>query len=65
MIRTYTFQGKYPGKHLLILGAIHGNEVCGTQAIEKLISQLESGEIVIENGSLTLVPVANEAAYLQ
>jgi uncharacterized protein len=48
---------------LIILGAVHGNEVCGTRAIERLISEIDSGALRIERGTLTLVPVTNPLAY--
>jgi len=57
------FYGKRKGPALLIFGAIHGDEVCGVFAIKKLIKNIESGKIVLNMGSITLVPVCNELAY--
>ena len=48
---------------LIVLGAVHGNETCGTQAIEALLPELDSGRLAIQRGCLTLVPVANPLAY--
>lgn len=60
-----TYHAKKQGKHLLVMGAIHGDEVCGPKAINRLIQQLEDGNISLEAGNLTLIPVCNERAYAQ
>lgn len=52
-----------PGPHLAVLGAVHGNEVCGPLAIEEVLAQIESGDIPVLQGSVTFVPVANPLAY--
>lgn len=62
-LRTLTYHGLAPGPRLLILGAVHGNETCGTQAITQLIEELDSGALAIERGTLTLLPVTNPLAY--
>jgi predicted deacylase len=62
-IKPQTFRGKKPGPALLVFGAVHGNEKCGTQAIEKIIAGIKSGKIVLQKGSVTFVPIANPAAY--
>jgi len=53
------------GPHLLIFGAIHGNEVCGPRALSKLIAELDSGVVKLQRGTLTLVPVCNLKAFDQ
>ena len=62
-LRTHTFHGLAPGPALLVLGAVHGNEICGTQAIMQLLNDLDSGRLTIERGSVTFVPIANPLAY--
>lgn len=62
-IAVHQFVSLQAGPKLLILGAVHGNEVCGTLAIRRLIGEIERGEVQIKRGSLTLVPVANPLAY--
>lgn len=57
------FAALEPGPRLLVLGAVHGNETCGTRAIERLLRELDSGALRIERGLLTLVPVTNPLAY--
>lgn len=52
-----------PGPRLLVLGAVHGNETCGTQAIDRLQRELDSGRLRLQRGLLTLVPVTNPLAY--
>ncbi len=55
--------GLSPGPKLIVLGAVHGNETCGTQAIRRLLQELEQGTLCIERGTLTMVPIANPLAY--
>ena len=62
-LRTHTFHGLAPGPALLVLGAVHGNEICGTQAIMQFLSDVDSGRLTIERGSVTFVPIANPLAY--
>ncbi len=51
------------GPALLVFGAIHGNEKCGTQAIKRVITEIKSGKLGLQKGSVTFVPIANPAAY--
>jgi uncharacterized protein len=62
-LRTLTYHGLAPGPRLLVLGAVHGNEVCGARAIAQLIEELDAGTLAIQRGTLTLVPVTNPLAY--
>jgi predicted deacylase len=62
-LRTLSYCGLAPGARLLVLGAVHGNEVCGTRAIAQLMVELDSGELAVERGTVTFVPVTNPLAY--
>ena len=62
-LRTHTYHGLAPGPRLLVLGAVHGNETCGTQAITQLLEELDNGQLAIQRGSVTFVPVTNPLAY--
>ena len=65
-LRAHQFaglEGATAGPKLIVLGAVHGNETCGTRAIERLLGELDRGELTIARGVLTLVPVANPLAY--
>ena len=42
-LRTHTIHGLAPGPALLVLGAVHGNEVCGTKAIMQLLADIDAG----------------------
>lgn len=57
------YSGESPATRLIITGAVHGNEVCGTQAIQRVISALDNGALVIRRGGVTFVPVTNALAY--
>jgi uncharacterized protein len=52
-----------PGPRLLVTGAVHGNEVCGTLAIRRVLAELDAGALVVRRGSVTFVPVCNPLAY--
>ena len=62
-LRTHTYQALQPGKRLIVLGAVHGNETCGTRAIERILPELDSGAVALVRGSVTFVPVTNPLAY--
>jgi predicted deacylase len=61
--QSITFTGLAPGTRLVVLGAVHGNETCGTQAIRRVIAEIEAGRLAIVAGTVTFVPVANPLAY--
>lgn len=58
-----TFTGLTPGVRLIVLGAVHGNETCGTRAIQRVMAELQAGTLHIVTGSVTLVPITNPLAY--
>ncbi|MDB5962073.1 MAG: succinylglutamate desuccinylase [Massilia sp.] len=58
---NYTGLGK--GPRLIVTGAVHGNETCGTLAIRRVMEEIDSGKLVIANGSVTFVPITNPLAY--
>jgi predicted deacylase len=58
---NYTGLGK--GPRLIITGAVHGNETCGTKAIRRVMEEIDSGALLIAAGSVTFVPVTNPLAY--
>ena len=62
-LESTTFAGLQPGPRLLILGAVHGNETCGPNAIRRAIEDCRAGKLNIRRGSVTFVPVANPKAY--
>lgn len=62
-LQAHQFAALTPGPRLIVTGAVHGNETCGTQAIRRLLGELNEGALVVERGRLTLVPVCNPLAY--
>lgn len=65
MLTKYIYDTQTAGPHLLLLGAIHGNEIAGNKAIMRLKEALDSKEISLKCGSLTMLPVCNPLAYEQ
>lgn len=51
------------GPRFIVLGAVHGNETCGTQAIRRVVAEFESGALEPVRGAVTFVPVTNPLAY--
>ena len=63
-LRAHRFAGLAgPGPRLIVTGAVHGNETAGTRGIERVIAEIERGEVEIVRGSVTFVPVCNPLAY--
>ena len=63
--KSVSYAGRAPGVKLLVTAAVHGNEVCGTHALRRLIEELDRGDEVVSRGLLTLVPVTNPLAFKQ
>jgi predicted deacylase len=52
-----------PGPNLLIFGAVHGNEVCGPHAIDRIDREIDTGTLRLLRGSLTTMRVCNPRAF--
>lgn len=63
--KTVSYASPHPGPRLIVLGAVHGNETCGTRAIERVIAEIDAGTLRLSSGRLTLVPVTNPLAYAE
>ncbi len=57
------FRSLRPGPRLIVTGAVHGNEVCGTQAIRAVAADFGAGRRRLARGIVTFVPVCNPVAY--
>ena len=62
-LRIHQFRSLRPGPKLIVLGAVHGTEFCGTRGIERVLRELDSGALKIVRGTVTFVPVTNPLAY--
>ena len=62
-LRVHRFAGLAPGPRLVVTGAVHGNETAGTRGIERVLAEIERGEIDIVRGTVSFVPVCNPLAY--
>ena len=52
-----------PGPRLIVSGAVHGNETCGTRAILRVMREIDEGRLHLARGAVTFVPVANPLAW--
>ncbi|MBF9234589.1 L,D-transpeptidase family protein [Microvirga alba] len=64
-LESVRFSGLRSGPKLIVIGAVHGNEPCGPNAILRAISDCRAGSLSIRRGEVTFVPVANLKAYRQ
>jgi predicted deacylase len=51
------------GPRLIITGAVHGNETCGTKGIAQVMAEIDHGALSIIRGCVTFVPITNPLAY--
>jgi hypothetical protein len=63
--KSISYVSPQPGTRLVVLGAVHGDEVCGTRAIERVVAELDAGTLTLVKGRVTFVPVTNPLAYAQ
>jgi predicted deacylase len=61
--KSISYATARPGPRLIVLGAVHGDETCGTRAIERVVREIDDGALRLVAGRLTLVPVTNPLAY--
>lgn len=62
-LKSINYTGLATGPRLIVTGAVHGNETCGTKAIVRVMEEIESGKLHVAAGSVTFVPVTNPLAY--
>jgi uncharacterized protein len=62
VVKSVTFHGLKKGPKLLVTGAVHGNELAGTKAIEEVIKDIEDGRLKLTKGSVTFIPRTNPLA---
>jgi predicted deacylase len=61
--RSIHYASPAEGPRLIVTGAVHGNETCGTKGIQRVMSDIDSGALEIVRGRVTFVPVTNPLAY--
>jgi predicted deacylase len=61
--KSISYAAPAPGPALIVTGAVHGNETCGTKGILRVAQELDSGALTLARGRVTLVPVTNPLAY--
>lgn len=64
-ITSYTYESDVAGPHVLLFGAVHGNETCGAVALDRLRREIEQGQLQLASGKLTVVPICNPEAHRQ
>ncbi|MBL0125265.1 MAG: succinylglutamate desuccinylase/aspartoacylase family protein [Betaproteobacteria bacterium] len=61
--KSISCSGTKPGPRLIVLGAVHGNETCGMQAITRVLDDIDAGRLNLSAGTVTFVPITNPLAY--
>src|SRR3954471_9114536 len=66
-LKQFQFRGATDGPHLLVTGAVHGDEFEPIAAIRRLVSLFEepAQDVAGFRGTVTLIPVVNEAAFVR
>ena len=64
-LETHSFFGLKPGPKVLVLGRVHGNECCGTLAINNVINLIQNQLVNINLGKVTFVPITNPLAAMK
>ncbi len=64
-LRIHSLRAMEPGPRLIVTGAVHGNETCGSCAIERVLAEFDSGALTLQRGSVSFVPITNPLAYRQ
>ena len=64
-LETHSFFGLKPGPKVLVLGRVHGNECCGTLAINKVINLIQNQLVNLTLGKVTFVPITNPLAAIR
>ena len=60
---SINFTAPAPGARLIVTGAVHGNETCGTTAIRRVLDDIAQDRLTVVRGEVTFVPVTNPLAY--
>jgi len=61
--KSIQLTGKLPGPKIIITGAVHGNETCGSVAINRVLDDVDAQRLKIVAGCVTFVPITNPLAY--
>lgn len=62
MLETRHFNSLQSGPHILLMGGMHGDEPCGTVALERLGQELAAGQVPLLKGKVTLIARSNPFA---
>lgn len=62
-LRVHQVHGLRPGPRVLVLGAVHGNEVAGMLGIRRVLAEIDEGALRITRGCVSFVPVTNPLAH--
>lgn len=63
--KVFKYSSEKAWKNLLILWAIHWNEICWPKVLTELVTEIESNKIKIESWSVTIIPICNIEGHKQ
>jgi predicted deacylase len=58
-VKFHRLESQNPGPHLIVFGALHGEEPCGKLALERFLSEGHR----LQSGTVTLIPICNPQAF--
>ncbi|MEM7162588.1 MAG: succinylglutamate desuccinylase/aspartoacylase family protein [Bacteroidota bacterium] len=58
----YVFSGKKPGKNVLLIGGLHGDEINGMEIVRRMILELKNRGL--ERGSVIAIPLLNIYGFI-
>jgi predicted deacylase len=69
--KSVAYASPEAGARLIVTGAVHGNETCGTRAIQRVMAEIDAGSLAIAKGQRSgdrnlnrnLAPVADPADF--
>lgn len=59
----YVISAEQPGPVLMVVSGIHGNEIGSMRAAQEIVDMLNQRKLLIQRGTLLIVPIVNRQAY--
>ena len=64
VLRIHQFASLQPGPRLIVLGGVHGDELCGTQGIQRMVEELDQGAVSLFGSDTHVHEFVHDARHL-